>query len=71
MGCTVPEAEPGTGLPAWIECAMCGDFLCTYHSAEEGHAVHAFDCHCPAVEEWHDLNLDPYTDEHPGDEAFA
>jgi len=63
------HVEPNDGGPTWIECEACGDYVCTEHSTE-GDVVHAFDCHCPAVEEWARINLSPYLDPYPGDEAF-
>lgn len=38
--------------PAWIPCPYCDEFWCTIHRR------HAFECECPAIEEW---NCDPYT----------
>lgn len=60
---------PSGDGPAWIECEGCGDYLCTEHSTAE-EPVHAVDCRCPAVEEWHALGISPYRDPYPGDEAF-
>jgi hypothetical protein len=60
--------EPNDGGPTWISCE-CGDFVCTEHSTFD-HVLHAHDCHCPPIEEWGAIGLDPYRDAHPGDEAF-
>lgn len=57
---SVPDCD---ATPAWVECA-CGDYWCTEHDA------HAYDCHCPPIEDWARLGLSPYCHEHPGDEAF-
>lgn len=38
--------------PAWIPCSGCDGFYCRIHQE------HAYDCACPAVEEW---DGDPYT----------
>lgn len=40
------------GRPAWVPC-HCGDFFCRIHG------VHAYDCCCPAIEDWG--SIDPYT----------
>jgi hypothetical protein len=40
--------------PAWTPCDGCEDFYCQIHQ------VHAYDCECPAVEDWMQ-GLDPYT----------
>ena len=32
--------------PPWVDCPNCDSMWCTLHSA------HAFECECPAVEEW-------------------
>lgn len=37
---------------AWVPCGGCDDFYCRIHQA------HAYDCACPAIEEWGDV--DPY-----------
>lgn len=38
----------------WQLCEDCGEFWCNIHGE------HAFECPCPAIEEW---DTDPYTDE--------
>lgn len=50
--------------PAWVKCS-CGDYFCKKHE------LHAHDCHCPPLEDWVALGLDPYRDMHPGDKVFA
>ena len=39
---------------SWIPCDCCGDFLCTIHGG------HAYDCECPPIDEWGDI--DPYSE---------
>jgi hypothetical protein len=60
--------EPNDGGPAWVACE-CGDFVCSEHSSTR-RVLHAHDCHCPPIEEWGRIGLDPYRDPYPGDEAF-
>lgn len=38
--------------PAWVPCPGCGNYWCRLHQQ------HAYDCPCPAVEDW---PVDPYT----------
>lgn len=40
-------------IPAWIPCGCCDEFYCTIHG------VHAFECDCPEIELWGDV--DPYS----------
>lgn len=42
------------GTPAWVPCD-CGEWLCTIHNR-----LHAFDCSCPAIEDWPE-GVSPYT----------
>lgn len=42
--------------PAWLLCECCEDYLCTIHGG------HVFDCECPALEEWIDQGVDPYSE---------
>ena len=54
-------------FPAWVKCDDCDNYLCTYHGK------HAHDCpedECPGLELWDELGLNPYTDPHPGPQAF-
>ena len=45
--CGDGEGMPLTLLsPPWVECPNCESMWCMLHSA------HAFECECPAVEEW-------------------
>lgn len=46
-------SNPESPFPAWIRCEACEDFLCTLHPGQ-----HAYDCDCPAIEEW---GCDPYS----------
>lgn len=39
---------------SWIKCTDCDDFWCTEHN------VHVADCECPSLEEWLEINKDPY-----------
>jgi hypothetical protein len=39
---------------AWVRCEDCDDFICTLHD------MHAYDCSCPAIEEWAEVLDDPY-----------
>ena len=51
-GSECPECGDGQGMPLtllappWVECPNCKGMWCMLHSA------HAFECECPAVEEW-------------------
>lgn len=45
--------DPQSPHPAWILCGCCDDYLCTIHAGE-----HAYDCECPALEDW---ACDPYS----------
>jgi len=45
--------NPDSPFPAWVLCDCCDDFICTIHPGE-----HAFECDCPAIEEW---RCDPYS----------
>lgn len=45
--------DPTSPHAAWIVCDCCEDYLCTIHESE-----HAFECDCPAIEEW---ACDPYS----------
>lgn len=56
--------KPAKDSPAWVRCETCDDFWCAYHG------LHAYDCRCPAIDEWAAIGLDPYSDKHPGDDAF-
>ena len=45
--CGDGEGMPLTLLsPPWVECPDCENMWCMFHSK------HAFECGCPAVEEW-------------------
>lgn len=48
----VPE---DTGLPAWVVCDCCQDYLCQVH-----HGKHVHECECPALECWIAVGIDPY-----------
>lgn len=39
----------------WTECEACEDYICNLHDQ------HAFDCPCPAVEDFIGLGIDPYS----------
>ena len=38
----------------WVKCDCCEDFLCNIHGG------HAFECPCPAIDEWVEADFDPY-----------
>lgn len=44
----------------WIPCEDRDEFFCTQH------LMHAHDCECPAIE---DMDIDPYTDGGPKEQA--
>ena len=41
-------------LPAWVECQCCDEFWCLIHG------THAFECECPAIDEWEET-VYPYS----------
>jgi hypothetical protein len=49
--------DPAT-IVTWVPCDCCGDYLCNYHDAE-----HAFECDCPAIDQWAEHGLNPYFEE--------
>lgn len=50
------DVDPISAGPAWVKCDSCDDFLCRVHVGQ-----HAWECDCPALEEWIDeRGVDPY-----------
>lgn len=47
--------------PAWVFCEMCEDYFCTIHNE------HVCDCECPAIEDWAEKGIDPYSEGGPSD----
>lgn len=48
------DVPPGyTLVPAWEKCDACDDYFCNIH------AVHAYDCQCPPIEDWPVSPYDP------------
>jgi hypothetical protein len=45
--------------PAWVECEDCENPWCTIHD------MHAHDCDCPAIEDWDENGVDPYSEGGP------
>lgn len=39
---------------AWVPCNSCDDYICRIH------AKHAFECPCPAIDEWAEHGMSPY-----------
>lgn len=43
-----------TPVAAWVPCPDCDDYWCNIHGE------HAYDCDCPGIEEWAEIDLSPY-----------
>ena len=52
-------------IVTWTPCDCCDDYLCNYHVGQ-----HAYDCTCPAIDQWVEYDLWPY-DEEPADKVAA
>ncbi|NBW14373.1 MAG: hypothetical protein EBR82_40885 [Caulobacteraceae bacterium] len=52
----LPEKNrfPAVVVAPWVRCECCGDVWCRLHG------MHAYDCACPAVDEWAVYDLSPY-----------
>jgi DNA (cytosine-5)-methyltransferase 1 len=52
----LPEKNrfPAVMVPAWVKCDCCEDFVCQIHGC------HAFECQCGPIEEWAEVDADPY-----------
>jgi len=46
-------AQPVPAALCWAPCDCCDEFVCNIHG------VHAFECECPPIDEWG--QIDPYT----------
>lgn len=41
--------------PLWTPCEDCDDFWCNYHDK------HTYDCDCPTIDEFCEIDFDPYS----------
>lgn len=52
----LPKKKELVLAPTWVRCPDCDDWYCVAHDK------HTADCECPAIEEWFEAGVDPYTD---------